>query len=156
MPLVTITGIPCSGKSTVAKNIKEHLEKSQKKVIIVSEDELLEQNEMDKNIVLNDSIKEKTLRSDLKGQVLRHLSKDTVVVLDALNYIKGYRYELYCASKSVKTTQITVHCDISPPNAWNWTTLETALVNGKASSGRDSGRTRKRNPLPTNCPALNS
>ena len=49
MPLVTITGIPCSGKSTVAKNIKEHLEKSQKKVIIVSEDELLEQNEMDKN-----------------------------------------------------------------------------------------------------------
>eukprot|EP00093_Oithona_nana_P008778 08778.XXX_368900_369733_1 [CDS] Oithona nana genome sequencing. len=120
MPLVTITGIPCSGKSTVAKNIKEHLEKSQKKVIIVSEDELLDQNEMDKNIVLNDSIKEKTLRSDLKGQVLRHLSKDTVVILDALNYIKGYRYELYCASKSVKTTQITVHCDISPPNAWNW------------------------------------
>jgi len=30
MPLVMITGIPCSGKSTVAKKIKEHL-KNQKK-----------------------------------------------------------------------------------------------------------------------------
>lgn len=43
-----------------------------------------------------------------------------MVVLDALNYIKGYRYELYCGSKSVKTTQVTVHCDISPPTAWTW------------------------------------
>ena len=56
----------------------------------------------------------------VKSQVLRDLSKDTVVILDGLNYIKGYRYELYCASKSVKTTQVTVHCDISPPTAWLW------------------------------------
>ena len=52
--------------------------------------------------------------------MMADLAQDTVVILDALNYIKGYRYELYCASKSVKTTQITVHCDISPPQAWNW------------------------------------
>ena len=75
----------------------------------------MERNGDDRNVTLSDSIKEKTLRSELKGQVLRHLTKDTVVILDALNYIKGYRYELYCASKSVKTTQVTVHCDISSP-----------------------------------------
>ena len=90
------------------------------KVIIVSEDLVLERNGEDKNLTLSDSIKEKTLRSDLKSQVLRDLTKDTVVILDGLNYIKGYRYELYCASKSVKTTQVTVHCDISPPTAWSW------------------------------------
>ena len=90
------------------------------KVLIVSEDQVLERNGEDKNVTLSDSIKEKTLRSDLKSQVLRDLSKDTVVILDGLNYIKGYRYELYCASKSVKTTQVTVHCDISPPTAWLW------------------------------------
>ena len=84
-------------------------------VLVVSEDEILERNGDDRNVTLSDSIKEKTLRSELKGQVLRHLTKDTVVILDALNYIKGYRYELYCASKSVKTTQVTVHCDISSP-----------------------------------------
>ena len=87
---------------------------------MVSEDETLEKSDEHKNIILSDSIKEKTLRSELKGQVLRHLTKDTVVILDGLNYIKGFRYELYCASKSVKTTQVTVHCDISPPTAWAW------------------------------------
>ena len=89
-------------------------------VLVVSEDEILERNGDDRNVTLSDSIKEKTLRSELKGQVLRHLTKDTVVILDALNYIKGYRYELYCASKSVKTTQVTVHCDISSPTGWAW------------------------------------
>merc|ERR1711899_457215 len=88
--------------------------------MIISEDEALEQYDEHKNVTLSDSLKEKTLRSELKGQVLRHLTKDTVVILDAQNYIKGYRYELYCASKSVKTTQVTVHCDISPPTAWTW------------------------------------
>ena len=102
-----ITGIPCSGKSTVAKKIKEHLKNQEKKVMIISEDEALEQYDEHKNVTLSDSLKEKTLRSELKGQVLRHLTKDTVVILDAQNYIKGYRYELYCASKSVKTTQVT-------------------------------------------------
>ena len=120
MPLVLITGIPCSGKTNVAKNIKDHLEQKGKNVILVSEDELLSQQSEHKNILMNDSLKEKPLRADLKGQVLRNLTKDTVVILDALNYIKGYRYELYCASKSLKTTQVTVHCDISPPTAWTW------------------------------------
>ena len=120
MPLVLITGIPCSGKSKTANSIKDSLEEKGKKVILISEDELLKQQNQDKNIVLNDSLQEKTLRADLKGKVIRHLTKDTVVILDALNYIKGYRYELYCASKSVKTTQVTVHCDISPPTSWQW------------------------------------
>ena len=34
MPLIVITGIPCSGKSTVTKAIKEHLETQSKKVRI--------------------------------------------------------------------------------------------------------------------------
>ena len=120
MPLVLITGIPCSGKSKTAKSIKDFLEEKGKKVILISEDDLLKEQSQDKNIVLNDSLQEKTLRADLKGQVIRDLTKETVVILDALNYIKGYRYELYCASKSVKTTQVTVHCDISPPTSWQW------------------------------------
>ncbi len=32
----------------------------------------------------------------------------------------GFRYELYCASKSYKTTHCVVHCDVSPQDAWNW------------------------------------
>ncbi len=120
MPLVIITGIPSSGKSRVSHKIKAHYENSNKKVVLVSEDQILQTSDEGKNVLLNDAVKEKTLRSDLKGQVIRHLTKDTVVVFDGLNYIKGFRYELYCASKSVKTTQVTVHCDISPATAWEW------------------------------------
>jgi protein KTI12 len=120
MPLVIISGIPSSGKSTTAKSIQEFLQAKGKSVQIISEDEVIKAQNADKNVVLNDSLKEKPLRSDLKGQTLRHLSKETVVILDGLNYIKGYRYELYCASKTVKTTQITVHCDVSSEDAWAW------------------------------------
>lgn len=33
---------------------------------------------------------------------------------------KGYRYELYCASKAARSTQCTVYCAISRDNAWNF------------------------------------
>ncbi|XP_046688943.1 protein KTI12 homolog, partial [Homalodisca vitripennis] len=52
--------------------------------------------------------RKKKIRSILKSETLRLLGRDNVVILDAANYIKGYRYELYCASKNSKTTQVTV------------------------------------------------
>ena len=41
---------------------------------------------------------------------------------ESLNHesCQGFRYELYCASKASKTTQCTVHCDVSPEDAWSW------------------------------------
>ncbi|GFR11719.1 protein KTI12 homolog, partial [Trichonephila clavata] len=62
--------------------------------------------------------KEKELRSSLKSEVERHLSKDTTVILDAGNYIKGYRYELYCLSKGCKTTHCVIHCVLLPNDCW--------------------------------------
>merc|ERR1712020_339967 len=117
---------------------------------MISDDRILQQNKQDKNVVLNDSIKEKTLRSDLKSQVLRDLTKDTVVILDGLNYIKGYRYELYCASKSVKTTQVTVHCDISPPTAWTWNETRNDEKNQWSKETFDSLVMRYEAPIGTN------
>lgn len=40
----------------------------------------------------------------------RLLTADSLVVVDALNYIKGYRYELFCLVKAVKTTYCVVQC----------------------------------------------
>lgn len=34
------------------------------------------------------------------------------------NWLSGYRYELYCASKSARTTQCTVFCAIPKDQAW--------------------------------------
>lgn len=41
----------------------------------------------------------------------RSVSAKTVVVLDALNYIKGSRYELFCTARSESTTYCVVHVD---------------------------------------------
>lgn len=47
-------------------------------------------------------------------------SSERIVIVDSLNYIKGYRYELYCLSKHVKTPQCVLHCDTSPSDARAW------------------------------------
>jgi hypothetical protein len=38
----------------------------------------------------------------------RRLSADSVVVLDSLNYIKGFRYELYCSARTFRTPHCVV------------------------------------------------
>jgi protein KTI12 len=43
----------------------------------------------DKNTVFADSRLEKEVRGRLKSEVIRLLSKETVIICDGLNYIKG-------------------------------------------------------------------
>jgi len=114
MPLIIITGLPSSGKSTAALKIKTNFEERGKNVILLTEESLLS---TDKNTTFSDSKLEKELRGRLKSEIIRLLSKDSVVICDGLNYIKGFRYEIYCATKSGKTTQATVQCDLNPPDA---------------------------------------
>ena len=38
------------------------------------------------------------------------LDAHTVVVLDSLNYIKGFRYQLYCAARAESTQHCVVRC----------------------------------------------
>ncbi|GFU15701.1 protein KTI12 homolog [Nephila pilipes] len=115
MPLVILCGIPCSGKSIKAKQLYDFFI-STKKCVLIKDDNV--PSGFVRNKVYLDSQKEKELRSSLKSEVERHLSKDTTVILDAGNYIKGYRYELYCVSKGCKTTHCVIHCDILPADCW--------------------------------------
>ena len=50
-------------------------------------------------------------RSALKSRVQLHLSANCVIILDSLNYIKGYRYELFCLAKENSTTHCVVFVD---------------------------------------------
>ncbi|GFY62291.1 protein KTI12 homolog [Trichonephila inaurata madagascariensis] len=85
MPLAIYCGIPCSGKSTRAKELYDFL-MSSKKCVLIKDDNV--PSGFDRNKVYLDAQKEKELRSSLKSEVERHLSKDTTVILDAGNYIK--------------------------------------------------------------------
>ncbi|CAH1642950.1 unnamed protein product [Spodoptera littoralis] len=131
MPLIIICGTPVSGKTSRAIELRDFFaNKHGKKVEMVSEDEAIVKLGYDKNSTYLDSQKEKRVRGYLKSEVLRLIGKDNVVILDGSNYIKGYRYELYCASKASKSTQCTVYTIRNHDEAWE--------DNLKRESGEDS------------------
>ncbi|XP_049699154.2 protein KTI12 homolog [Helicoverpa armigera] len=134
MPLIIICGTPVSGKTTRAQELKDFfVNKHGKKVEIISEDEAITKLGYEKNSTYLDSQKEKRVRGYLKSEVLRLIGKDGVVILDGSNYIKGYRYELYCASKASKSTQCTVYTIRNHNEAWE--------DNLKRQSETDAGNT---------------
>ncbi len=51
---------------------------------------------------------EKDARAAEYSAVKRALGRDTIVVADGLNYIKGFRYQLYCEAKAVQTPSCVV------------------------------------------------
>jgi len=119
MPLVVLTGFPSSGKSKRAQEIVASLQN-----VVGMSTHLVTENEIvgDRNKVFAEPQKEKDMRASLKSFVQRKLTKDDIVVLDSGNYIKGYRYELFCLAKSMKTTHCVVHCDTSKEKCWAWNT----------------------------------
>ncbi|KAI9802677.1 MAG: hypothetical protein M1825_002699 [Sarcosagium campestre] len=52
---------------------------------------------------------EKMARATEYSAVKRSLSRDDIVIADGLNYIKGFRYQLYCEAKAVSTPSCVIH-----------------------------------------------
>ncbi|XP_042877460.1 protein KTI12 homolog isoform X2 [Penaeus japonicus] len=118
MPLILMCGFPSSGKTKRSLELKEYFENEKDKAVtIVSENDFLNK---EKNAIFSDSRREKDLRGAMKAEVIRLLNKDDVTIFDAGNYIKGYRYELYCATKHNKTPHCIVHCLAPTEQAWTW------------------------------------
>lgn len=120
MPLVVITGYPCSGKSSIAEQIYQHaLELSSLNSFSVI---LLKDTKagFNCNAPLNTSL-EKNIRSSLLSDTERHLDKQTLVIVDASHEIKGWRYQMHCLSRAVNTIYCVVYC-ATPKNTcieWN-------------------------------------
>lgn len=51
---------------------------------------------------------EKPQRGALFSAVQRNLNSDTIVIADGLNYIKGFRYQMYCLAREVSARVATV------------------------------------------------
>lgn len=43
------------------------------------------------------------------------MNPHTITILDSANYIKGFRYQLYCAAREAGVRVATVH-PVAPPN----------------------------------------
>ena len=126
MPLIILTGFPCSGKTTRAKELLQRLSTA----VTVSCDTLGHS----KRVCHSTPEEEKRCRAAVFATTERALNKDTVVIVDALNYIKGYRYQLYCLAREVGTPHLVIQCMISHEqalhrNAQSQAPYEQALMN---------------------------
>lgn len=118
MALVVICGQPCSGKSTAAAVLAEALQEVESKpsVRIIDESSF----HLSRNQSYADMPAEKNLRGVLRSEVDRSLSKDNIIIVDSLNNIKGYRYELWCLARSAGTRYCVLHCDAEDTICRKW------------------------------------
>jgi len=116
MPSLVLSGHPCIGKTTfanlLASRALNHPSKSISRVIHIREATACP--DQTKAECYTSSHSEKNTRASLKAEFDRAVTSSsssgsgsngtsvnsTLVILDSLNYIKGYRYELYCISKA--------------------------------------------------------
>ena len=57
---------------------------------------------------------EKDARAEEYSAVKRVLTREDIVIADGMNYIKGFRYQLYCEAKAVQTPSCVVSQIPSP------------------------------------------
>ncbi|KRZ78527.1 Uncharacterized protein T10_9291 [Trichinella papuae] len=109
MSLVMITGYPCSGKTMLARALKNALseaEDNNKQVLHISDDDFPRFHRS----IYEKPYEEGQLRSFLKSEVVKNLKADTIVIMDSLNYLKSFRYELYCAAKAAQVSYFLIRC----------------------------------------------
>ncbi|KAG6551577.1 hypothetical protein Mapa_007000 [Marchantia paleacea] len=114
MALVVMCGQPCSGKSSAAAALIKALVKANAKPVSLIDEPSLNLN---RNESFKDMPSEKNLRGVLRSAVDRKSSKDRIVIIDSLNHIKGYRYELWCLARAAGI----LYCVVSEEDcrAWN-------------------------------------
>ncbi|KAL6708559.1 kti12, chromatin associated [Coniothyrium glycines] len=120
MPLVLISGFPSAGKTTRALQIKDYFES---RISAASPDARVHRAKVhlinDQSLgvsrhVYHTARAEKDARAELYSAVKRVLSRDDIVIADGLNYIKGFRYQLYCEAKAVHTPSCVLHVGTRP------------------------------------------
>ncbi|GAA97227.1 uncharacterized protein L969DRAFT_84343 [Mixia osmundae IAM 14324] len=117
MALVTVSGYPCSGKSTrVAELVRILQEQQALEVVIISDESIHISRD-----AYDESRSEKPARAALLSAVVRALRKDRIVICDAMNYIKSLRYQYYCAAREAgcRTCTLNVVAPINRCRAWN-------------------------------------
>ena len=137
-----LTGHPCAGKTTAARKIGEralrHRSGRVERVVLIDEPTACPDRVSAADCHATPDSEKKT-RAALKAAfdravaAARHPSDcSTLVVLDSTNYIKGFRYELYCICKEAA---VAGHCVV-------WCLNDVATI-------REWNRERRRNENPS-------
>ncbi|OCL04293.1 chromatin associated protein KTI12 [Glonium stellatum] len=114
MPLVLISGYPSSGKTHRSNQLREFFNHK----IVASNDPRVSRLKVhhinDQTLGVSRDVyrtakAEKDARAEEYSAVKRVLSRDDIVIADGMNYIKGFRYQLYCEAKALQTPSCVVH-----------------------------------------------
>ncbi|KAJ6444763.1 RNA polymerase II elongator complex subunit [Purpureocillium lavendulum] len=134
MPLIIVTGLPSSGKTTRAKQLYDYLAQriaptdsstpAKYRLHLISDDTLsisrtvydLSPSKVPAH-TRSANASEKDARAALYGAVKRVLSDRDFVILDGLNYIKGWRYQLHCEAKAMRTPNCILQIGCTPDRA---------------------------------------
>ncbi|CAI7608888.1 unnamed protein product [Penicillium crustosum] len=142
MPLVVLTGYPCSGLTHRANQLASLFEKHQDEVFAAAEagaqvslksrykvHVVTSHDSSHPRIVYDHARTEKEARGVAYARTKRVLKRDSIVILDGMNYIKGWRYQLWCEAKAAQTTCCVVHVG---------TPVDQCIANNDARLRRDA------------------
>jgi protein KTI12 len=146
--LILISGLPCSGKTHRAqqlaaefsarvstdpalsrlrvKHLASHHASADPATVSGHINEPVQTSLRDQ--IYTSAKEEKTARAEEFSAIKRALSKDVIVIADGLNYIKGYRYQIWCEVKAAETRCCVVHVAAREDEckAWNDDRLKAA------------------------------
>ncbi|KAK2061684.1 chromatin associated protein KTI12 [Colletotrichum caudatum] len=166
MPLIIVSGLPTSGKTHRAKQLQAHLaariaaaatssssasstpaesgKQPPYRLHYISDSTLSiprDVYDLDPEKVRahtrSANASEKDARAAIYGAVKRVLSDRDIVILDGLNYIKGWRYQLHCEAKAVRTPSVVLQigCGVERARGIN----EERLRRRRRRRGEDEG-----------------
>ena len=109
MPLLVICGKPGSGKTFRANEIVKFYKETHPSIEVVLIN--AEKFKVNKENMYKTFAKEKELRAFFRSNINKSLTKNNLVIVDSLNYIKGLRYEMFCLARTAKSTYCVLYCD---------------------------------------------
>lgn len=64
-----------------------------------------------------DARSEKEARATFSSAIKRELGRECIVIADGMNYIKGFRYQMYCEAKACQTPSCCLHVATTPEHS---------------------------------------
>ncbi|KAM0682633.1 hypothetical protein MDAP_001865 [Mitosporidium daphniae] len=122
MALVCLTGYPCSGKTTRAKEIEGLLFNSEQIKANNMSVRLLSESDFGYNPESTplDFRSEKSVRESLLSAIEQRLTKNTIVIVDSSNELKSMRYQMSCSAKTMGVPHLVIQISTSEANCSVW------------------------------------
>ena len=118
-----LSGYGCSGKTSRATEIQALLTDRNRHVVIVTEQRL----DTEHSAVVT----EKAVHSSVRSEAQRLLQPNTLVIVDGLNDVKGFRYELYCIARAAKTPHVVLQTAVALDQCQQWDEARGNLYGNK-------------------------